>query len=161
MEYVKIKNMTESVIVINSCNITLKPKSEPGSEVIVNGDHVNDRDVVGLVNAGLAIIESVEPIPILSPSSNDKSRSVVKTTTAPKTKKKSSDRQTGRSVKKATKKNKKKATARTREKMSEVTYIDRGKIKKGKMSKRPNSMINLPMNQDDDDSEDLSPAFVQ
>lgn len=101
--YLEISNRTKSCIVINSCNIILKPKGESGSSIIVEKSKTMDNSVVGLQSNGLIEIS----IPKIKKEKKQKNNNV------------------------ATKENN---ASMGDKKGSKVTYVDRGKVKTGKMT---------------------------
>ena len=130
--YLEITNTTKSCIVINSCNIILKPKGESGSSVIVEESKTMDNAVIGLQSAGLIEV------------STPKVKKVKK-------QKKNID---------TTKKDKK--TSPADKKGSKVTYVDRGKVKTGKMTTTVQDLHMIDDSSDNKDAENDKPsdAFV-
>lgn len=107
-KYMEISNKTKSCIVINSCNIILKPKGESGDSVIVDESKTMDNDVVGLNSSDLIEISLPKTKKIKKQENDD----LVKE-----------------------KKQKKSKVSVNDKKGSKVIYIDHGKVKKGRMSR--------------------------
>ena len=109
--YVEITNKTQSCIVINSCHLIIKPIGESGDSVIVDKSKLMDSDIVGLHSADLIEI---------SP---------------PKVKKIKKQKKEDLIKEKKTRKPRKSKVSLNDKQGSSVTYIDRGKVKKGKMTR--------------------------
>jgi len=105
--YFEIINKTKSCIVINGLKLILKPSGESGDSIIVDEAKSMDNEVVGLQSADLIKIS-------------------VPRVRKPKKEKKTKD---------DTVKGKKQKIAVNDKQGSSVTYIDRGKVRKGKMTR--------------------------
>jgi hypothetical protein len=108
--YFEIINKTKSCIVINSCNLVLKPKGESGDSIVVDESKTMDNDVIGLKSAGL--IEIVTPR-VKTTAKSKKDRLAINSNVVEKKQKISVNDKKG----------------------SKVVYIDHGKVKKGKMTR--------------------------
>lgn len=149
MQYMRIANATQSSIVINSCNVTLRPKGEPGDAMIISEEQSKSGDI-----AGLLLAEFIAILPANKVTNKANNKKGMKDLPQPSSKK-SNQTTKCKSSKKTTSK-------KPRNKAESVTYVDRGKIKKGKMSRRIDATIMLPSSPaDDDDNDSLSPAFVE
>jgi len=151
--YFEVSNKTNSCIVVNSCNIVLKPMGESGDSIIVDESKTMDNDVVGLSFAGL--------IEIRTPKARKSFDGKIESRT-PKTRKIKEKGEVLAKEKKE-KKEKKSKVALNDKKGASVTYIDHGKVKKGKMSRSIQDLRIVDPNGNDngtDDNDGLSDAFV-
>lgn len=133
MKFIKITNLTTSGIVINSLKLILKPLGQPGDSLITEKDNEKDRDILGLLAANFITIINV------GKQSND-SNAVDSPCTKGKKKRKSK-----------------------KDSESQVTYIDRGKVKKAKMTKHQENIIMVDDKKDDDEpgeDEKPDPSFI-
>ena len=105
--YFEIINKTKSCIVINGLKLILKPSGESGDSIIVDEAKSMDNEVIGLQSANLIKIS-------------------VPRARKPKKEKKIKDNAV---------KGKKRKVEVNDKKGSSVTYIDRGKVRKGKMTR--------------------------
>jgi len=139
-KYLEVTNKTKSCIVINSCQLILKPKGESGDSIIIESSKAMDNDIVGLRSANLVEIS------------------------APRTKKvKKQKDDTCASEKKP-------KISVNDKKGSKVVYVDHGKVKKGKMTRTIQDlrMVDLSNNANaeaeskgvEDDDDKHSEAFV-
>jgi len=133
--FLEICNLTKASIVINSCNLILKPMGQSGDRIIVEKSKTSDGDIVGLHTSGL--IEIIEP----GVKRKKTLKSIKKSDNFCIDDNKSENNKMG----------------------SSVTYIDRGKVRKGKMQKHisETKIINLDGTDAESDGEDKpSEAFV-
>ena len=105
--YLEIINKTKSCIVINGLKLILKPSGESGDSIIVDESKSMDNEVIGLQSANLIKIS-------------------VPRARKPKKEKKIKDNAV---------EGKKRKVEVNDKKGSSVTYIDRGKVRKGKMTR--------------------------
>jgi len=105
--YFEIINKTKSCIVINGLKLILKPSGESGDSIIVDEAKSMDNEVIGLQSANLIKIS-------------------VPRARKPKKEKKIKDNAV---------EGKKRKVEVNDKKGSSVTYIDRGKVRKGKMTR--------------------------
>ena len=105
--YLEIINKTKSCIVINGLKLILKPSGESGDSIIVDEAKSMDNEVIGLQSANLIKIS-------------------VPRARKPKKEKKIKDNAV---------EGKKRKVEVNDKKGSSVTYIDRGKVRKGKMTR--------------------------
>ena len=108
--YIEITNKTQSCIVINSCHLVIKPMGVTGDSIIIDKSKISDSDIIGLHSAGLIKI-------------------------APPNAKKIKRKKEILIKEKKTRKPRKSKVALNDKQGASVTYIDHGKVKKGKMTR--------------------------
>ena len=106
--YLEIINKTKSCIVINGLNLILKPSGESGDSIIVDEAKTMDNEVIGLQSADLIDI-SIPRVRKIKKEKKQKSDDAIK--------------------------EKKQKVSVNDKKGSSVTYIDHGKVKKGRMTR--------------------------
>ena len=114
--FFEISNNTTSCIVINGCNLVLKPKGEMGDSIIVDKERASDSELKRLEMSNLIVISK----------KNSKSR---------KEKKKKTEEEVMQERENKSQKG-----------GSKVHYVDRGVVKTTKMSKHDDDIIFIDPN---------------
>jgi hypothetical protein len=130
-KYLEISNKTKSCIVINSLKLVLKPKGESGDAVIIEESKTMDNDIVGLHSASLIEISPPKTRKINKQRDNDN-------VFANEKEKKSINNKNG----------------------SKVVYVDRGQVKKGRMSRSIQDLHMIDVNGDDKKDEEQDIPFI-
>jgi hypothetical protein len=130
-KYLEISNKTKSCIVVNSLKLVLKPKGESGDAIIVEESKTMDNDIIGLHSASLIEISPPKTRKINKQKDNDNTFTKEK-------EKKSINNKNG----------------------SKVVYIDRGQVKKGRMSRSIQDLRMIDNNEDNRKDGEQDTPFI-